>query len=463
MANDEPIVTPRGWLSRGEAFVPGEGQQLAVFGGIPGEKVKVRIEERAGHQVRGRALHPVGKPSPDRVEPRCDRFLLCGHCSLMHLADAAQDRMRHAQLAEAFAATGVEPAGIVRGASWEFSHQLELVTGWSEQRRPRLGVRQRVGRRVIAIPECPLFTPGLRELMKVAAHWMIELEVYPWEGGRGSLRGILARQSRATGEILVTLVYGRPTPFAAAYAERVAGGLQEVRGVFAHWNDDPSQLVAEGPEGVPEATLVYGRGWIEDEVDGNRVRLGPFARWPEHAEMAARMTTDLVDALAPAEGDAVLDLDAGIGARTLALARRSGWALGTVATEPEARAARENATLNGVPAEFVMGTPAEVIDESRARLEGRRPLVVAELGRRGLAEADVAAIAGLSPRRVALIGANARAVAKDAGRIAAAGFRLDRVVPYDLRPHTPFVETLALLASLDERPPEKRAPRRKRV
>jgi 23S rRNA (uracil1939-C5)-methyltransferase len=236
-----------------------------------------------------------------------------------------------------------------------------------------------------------------------------------------------------------------------------------VAGVHAHWNDDPETLLAPGEDGCAPTSLVYGKATLEDTVDGLRIRFGPVDPWPGNLTMAERMWGELADALAPESGDAVVDLGCGIGTRTLLLARRSGWALGVDASEDAARRGRENAALNSVSAEFASGPVADVLDDAGARLVGRRPLVVADTGRRGLEDADLAAIVTLAPRRVALIGTNPRALARDAGRLAAKGWTLRSVTPYDMAPHTPFVESVALLVSNDTAAPTLRAPRRKRI
>lgn len=463
MARDEVVVIPDGWLSRGEAFVRGEGTQLAVFGGIPGERARVLVTDRDGALHRGRVVGTVGAPSPLRVEPECERYAICGRCPMMHLTDAGRAAALDGILADAFAGFAPAPAPLVSGTRTGFQHTLELVTGWSDERHPRLGVSTRDRRRVAPIPQCPVATQPLRDLMKVTAHQMISLDVRPWDGRSGSLRAVHARQSRIDGEIVVTLVYAKPSPFATTFAEQIAGGLPAVSGIHAHWNDDPDMLLDPGEGGVPATLMLYGKMGLEERVDGVRLRLGPLDPWPAYPERAERMWTDLVAALAPEDGDAVVDIASGIGIRTLLLARRSGWALGIDASEDLARRARESALTNGITAEFAVGATAEVLAASTGRLDGRRPLVVADTGRRGLDDADLAALVALAPRRIALLGGNPRALARDAERIAARGWSVRSVVPYDLAPHSPYVETVALLVSSDQRAPTRRAPRRKRV
>lgn len=460
-------MVPEGWLSRGEVFVRGDGKQLAIFGGIPGERARVRITERAQHQVRARFVKVQGPPSPDRVEPTCDRYAPCGRCPLMHLTPAGQDRARIDLLRAAFNDAklppgdgGVDPVVHAPDAAL---HAVELLAGWSDDRHLRIGVPARDGRKLVAIPTCAVTSPALRALMIATAHHARVLEVWPWENGRGALRGFFARQSATTGEVLVTFVFARATPFAKQLAEAVASQQPEVVGAFAHWNDAPGPLVARDEDGGAEASVVYGRAFVEEDVAGVRVRLGALDPYPSFPKAGVVGWETLLDVLAPAQGDAVVDLGAGIGARSLLLARRAGWALGIDRSDALVRRARDNAALNGVPADFVAGPFAESLIDATPRLAGRRPLVVLEAGPRGLDPQALDALLALDPRRVALVSSNMRALAKDAARLAARGLRVARVVPVDTAPHTPFGDTILLLESLDTTPPALRAPRRRTI
>lgn len=468
---DEYVVVPEGWLSRGEAFVRGDGQQLVVFGGIPGERAKVRVVERSQHQARARFVKAAGPPSPDRVHPPCERYAPCGRCPLMHLSEVGQDRARIAVLRDAFTdaklalpeGRGVD--GVVHTPDLR-QHAVELAAGWTDDRHLRIGVPARDGRKLVAIPQCTVATEALRTLMIATAHHARVLEVWPWEGGRGSLRGFFARQSSTTGEVLVTFVFARSSPFAKQLAEAVASQQAEVVGAFAHWNDVQGPIVGFNPDtGDADASLVYGRPTIEEDVDGLRIRIGALDPFPAFPRAGVRLWTALRDALAPAQGDAVVDLGAGAGsgARTLLLARASGWALGIDPREGVVRRARENAATNGIGADFTVGNLGYGLEDAAPRLVGRRPLIVADPGFKGLDQPTFDAIVALDPRRVALLSTNPRNLARDAAKLAARGLRLTRVVPVDTVPHTPFGDTIAILESPDATPPTMRAPRRKTI
>ena len=461
---EEFVVVPEGWLSRGEAFVRGERSQLAVFGGIPGERARVRLVERGGHQDRARFIQPVGPASQYRVEPPCDRYVPCGRCPLMHLNEAGQERARVESLQFAFSEASLHGpiAPIVKVPGEQ--HAYDLLAGWSDDRHPRLGVPGRDGRRVVPVPHCVVTTASIRSLMSTTAYHIQALKIWPWENGRGNLRGVLARQSATTGELVVTWIYGKPTPFAKTLADSVAGQLSEMAGGFAHWNDAPGPMLARDPvTGDAEATLVYGKAYIEEDLDGLRFRIGALDSWPDYPHVAAALGTAIVEGLAPAKGDAVLELGSGLGGRTLRLARRSGWALGIEGAEALVRHARENATLNGISAEFASGDYAETLATNQSRLAGRRPLLLLDPGPKGLDAPTFDTLMALDPRRVALVSNNPRALARDAARMVARGLQIERVVPFDTAPNTPFGDTLVMLRSRDTTAPTVRAPQRRTI
>jgi 23S rRNA (uracil1939-C5)-methyltransferase len=454
MARDEAVLVPDGWLSRGEAFVRGDGGQLAILGGIPGERVRVRITSRGAHQDRARVVSPMGRPHPDRVEPPCEKWSTCGRCTLMHLSERGRDGMRRSLLQDVFGGAPF-PVREVPAAAATDLHYAELRYGVSDSGRPRLGVVGREGG-LVAIPACPAVTPVLRELMKVLAHHLLDMNIRPFGFG-GPFRGARVRQS-SQGELALTLVFGRPVPFARDLAERVAGGVMELRSAHVHWNDDPDSFI--GPE--PETAPVYGSYTLDECLGPIRLRLGPLDPWTQTPAGAAAHVA-AVDMLEVSEGDAVLDLRCGSGARSLLAASRGA---GVVGVDPNVRVlerARENAALNGQDAIFVDAELEEAVNAVSTRLQGRRPLVIADTLTRGLPDARLSEIIALSPRRVVLLCSNPRALARDMRVLMDLGLRPVGVDAHDVDPYTPFSLLVARLDHPDTSPPERRAPRRTRV
>ncbi len=448
MKADVHVVTPEGWLSRGEAYVRGDGAQLAVFGGIPGEAVKARVFGRSGRQVRARALAVADRPHPQRVTPPCDKWGPCGGCPWMHLSTRGQYDAHESLWAQAAQEAGIVlPPGPLHRFEGPVS-EVRVVWGLSDHGSPRIGVPAREGRGLVAIPECQKLSAPVRSFMAAAAASLRAAELWP----EGTIQGLRARE--VGGEVLVGVRLPRFMPQVAAWAPTLASTLTELRGV-----------VLEFPVEEDKAGLgwqkVYGQDHLEWTVGGLRVRVGTEEHLPRHLGAWGALIEAAPRMLEVAEGDAVLDLGAHVGARAAALARAAGWAYGVETDERACLRAQENAATNRVAAEFSSFSWPEAIEDVAPRFAGRRPLVWIDTGRKELGARVVDAVRGLDPRRVALQGSNPHALAREVARWLGLGFVLVRMERWDVDPNSPFSEAVVVLASPDQSAPALRAPRRK--
>ena len=438
-------VTPEGWLSRGDAFVSGRGNQLAIFGAIPGEHARVTVFSNTQHQALARWIRSA-RPSPHRVVPPCDRYGNCGGCPWMHMDRVAEDAARIEVLKDALRDVGVPEhvAPVVGGADRDVVSHLSLVAGWSDQRSPRLGAVHREGDAVVPIPDCLVVTPALRRLMSAASHLMREMEIFPWDGRTGTLRGLEAIQAGET--LAVALDLARPSKFMRDYADRLADAVPEVRGVQGRCDGETQRL-----SGDPKVTFHLGEAAIV---------AGPGeVTWSDPA-VVAQLLADLVKGLRCASADAVLDVHCGVGASTVALGKASGWVLGL---DLDTTRAQDNVAHNKVAAELAFGPVEHALADAAPRLTGRRPLVHIRAAHRALSPELRSALRELAPRRVAITSENPRALADEARAWAAVGFSPGPATPYRTRAWSPHGESLVVLSSADADATVPRAPRRRAV
>jgi tRNA/tmRNA/rRNA uracil-C5-methylase (TrmA/RlmC/RlmD family) len=109
-----------------------DGKVTFIDGALPGEAVRARVFRSKKAFDQGQVIE-VLSPSPERVEPPCPHFGLCGGCSLQHLDPRAQVRAKQAVLAGM-----LRKAGGVAPGRW-----LDPLEGPVRhyRRSARLGVR----------------------------------------------------------------------------------------------------------------------------------------------------------------------------------------------------------------------------------------------------------------------------------------------------------------------------------
>jgi tRNA/tmRNA/rRNA uracil-C5-methylase (TrmA/RlmC/RlmD family) len=150
----------------GEGVARHEGRVIFVPWVIPGEVVEAEIIEEKKRFARAR-LRRVIEPSPDRVEPRCAYYGVCGGCQYQHLAYAAQLRVKQKQIADLFERVGgfsqaavasIEPCPQPYG----YRNRLMLRSQWNQPSdRLDIGFLRLDSRLLVDIEQCAIAEPAL--------------------------------------------------------------------------------------------------------------------------------------------------------------------------------------------------------------------------------------------------------------------------------------------------------------
>jgi 23S rRNA (uracil1939-C5)-methyltransferase len=266
------------------------------------------------------------------------------------------------------------------------------------------------------------------------------LVAYDQAEGTGYLRHLVVREGRNTGQALVQLVTAPGEKFEPERLVEVLRPFPEVRSI--HWavNDTPAEVT-----NLP-TTLLWGDEAIEEELCGLRFRIRPSAFLQTNTAMAERLYGLARDAAALTGGETVWDLYCGIGTIGLTLAADALSVWGIEVSEESVACAIENAGLNGVTnAAFFAGNVGQVMEELRDR-SGDPDVVVVDPPRAGLAGKALHRLGTIGAPRIVYVSCNPTTLAGDVKQLAAGhGYRLVRARPVDMFPHTPHVETVALL------------------
>ena len=206
-----------------------------------------------------------------------------------------------------------------------------------------------------------------------------------------------------------------------------------------------------------------GKATIDETLGGITYAIGPGDFFQTNPSTAEALYGRTMERLQLQRGDAVIDLYSGVGGLALQASRITGWAMGVEEVEGAVVRAREAARRNGLTAEFQAELVVHALPDIARRMEGRAPIVTVNQSRKGLEEGVVDGIVGLAPRRIAYVSCNPRSLARDLALFREHGLQIGAVDLFDMFPHTPHVECLAILQGATPEGRVKRAPIRKRV
>jgi len=111
-ANGEELeVTIERIGHRGDGIADGQGGRLYVPLTVPGDRVRVRTEQRLGDGFMAASLELLF-PGPDRGTPPCPHFTACGGCALQHLTDGRYAHWKRDQLLQSLARAGLDDCDV---------------------------------------------------------------------------------------------------------------------------------------------------------------------------------------------------------------------------------------------------------------------------------------------------------------------------------------------------------------
>lgn len=377
-----------------------DGRAVFVAGAVPGERVRIELVEEKKRYARARLLE-VLEASPDRVEPPCPYVGDCGGCQWQHIAIERQRMLKRE---------------IVRG---QLAHLARIADAPVEATRvvgsaDGFGYRNHVVLSVDAEGRTGYYRPGSRDVVAVASCLVLHPLLREWQEQLPPLHGVNRLEMRA--------------------GTRTAQRLAMTRG-----RPVPETLRAAAELGIP--LVAAGEDEITEMVHTEKMRVSSKSFFQVNTDGAEALVELVLEMLAPADTDTVIDAYAGVGLFTVPLARRAARVLAVERHPAAVRDLRHHA-------EQVRGKVhviATDLERSFDQLPKRAELIVADPPREGLGEEAARALAGLRPHRFVLVACDAASFARDVASLHEAGYRLERAVPVDQFPHTFHVEIVALL------------------
>lgn len=431
---------------------------IFVAGAVPGDTVRattLRVKKRYAEA----RLDEIVQPSADRVAAECSHYGTCGGCRWQSLAYDVQLRYKQQQVVDSLERLGkltdfsIQPIRAMEDP-WRYRNKVEFSVGRADGELV-VGFHP-PGRWDTVLPqtECHLLPKGTEGVRATVEEWLRLTHVVPWDPRRseGYARQLSVREAHGTGEILVSLVTSPgPLPEQDGLVTLVRERHPNVVGVLHAQNAGPADLAM----GVPYHVL-WGRPHLFELLGGLRLKISIDAFFQTNSRMAPVLYETAAEEAGLTGREVVWDLYSGIGSIGIFLAGRARSVLGIEIVPAAVRDARENAIENGLANITLLEGNARVV--LKEVLEGRltlppevtRPdVVVVDPPRGGLAHKVIRRIAAAEPAKVVYVSCNPTTLAPDAALFGELGYRMTRVTPVDMFPHTPHIEAVACLQRTD--------------
>lgn len=437
-----------------------EGKKVLVKGAVPGDEVNVGVKKARRHYFQGEVIDLVS-PSPDRIEPQCGHFNLCGGCQWQNLNYEKQLKCKQQEVEENIkrlgGLSGFETLPIISSDEiFNYRNKMEFSFSnarWltKEEINAEIDISDRnalgfhipgMWSKVLNIENCHLQADPSNKIRNEIRHYSIEkgLDFFDLRKQEGLLRTLMIRIS-SIGEIMVLLQFYR-------------NDKEEIKDLLSHLQSQfpeiTSLLFAINPKGNDSVydlniQLYSGESFIKEKLGKYKFRIGPKSFFQTNTQQAEKLY-ELIKDFAHLQGDeCVYDLYSGTGTIGIYLSALCEKVVGVESVQEAVDAAKVNADDNGVDnCTFYCGDMKKVLTADFFQQNGRPDVLIVDPPRDGMHKDVVAAINASEVERLVYVSCNSATQARDL-EILSDQYDLIKIRPVDLFPQTHHVENVALL------------------
>ena len=434
---------------------------------VPGDVVDLQVTKRK-HSFMEARVERVVRPSDKRCEAVCRHYGTCGGCKWQILPYEEQLRYKQQQIVDNLTRIGkVELPEIspILGSKhiYQYRNKLEFTfadrkwLSWDEIRAAggienadnSYGVGFHIPNcfdKVLDITECHLMPAindrirnGIRDYAR--AHG---LSFYNEHSHTGQLRTLIMR-SNHRGEIMLIVSFGEKINDACrALLEWLHAEFPEIVSLLYVENEKMNDTI-----GDQTVHVFYGQDHIMEQMEDLQFKVGPKSFYQTNTEQAYELYKVARSFAGLTGNELVFDLYTGTGTIANFVARQARQVIGIEYVPEAIEDAKVNAQLNHLDNTlFFAGDMKDILNTDFIARYGRPDVIITDPPRAGMHEDVVNTILFAAPERIVYVSCNPATQARDLSLLDAK-YRVARVQPVDMFPHTQHVENVVLLEKRD--------------
>jgi 23S rRNA (uracil1939-C5)-methyltransferase len=445
--------------AEGKSIARVDNMVVFVKEAVPGDVADLQVFRKKGRYMEARVAK-YHRFSEQRTQPFCKHFGVCGGCKWQHLPYDRQLHYKEQQVVDAFRhIAGVEipqtlpilasdPTTLYRNKlEYTFSNRRWLLDHETESDAPPehtnavgLHVPGRFDK-VVDLDTCYLQgfpTNQVRNFLREKSLTM-GLSFYDHRTNEGLLRNLIIRNS-TLGEVMVILSVQFDVPEVYELLEAVKTKFPDLTSLMYVINPKKNETLYD------QEIIVYaGRDHIIEQLEDLKFKIGPKSFFQTNSYQALRLY-QVTREFAGLTGQEILyDLYTGTGTIANFMAGRASKVVGIESVPESIEDARVNSTLNGIEnTSFFAGDMKEIFTEAFIREHGKPDVIITDPPRAGMHSYVVEQILKIAPQRIVYVSCNPATQARDVEMLARS-YRVIRIQPVDMFPHTHHVENVALL------------------
>lgn len=445
---------------------------------LPGDTAKFKIRKKKSGYAEARLIEIVN-PSPLRLDPVCAYFGVCGGCKIQNYNYDEQVKFKTEAVRNAFERIGgfhgLEiPEAVKSGDIFFYRNKMEfsfsddrwrdaLTDALADTPVPvskeaqesinnfALGLHvPRFHSKIVDIQKCYLQSELSSNIVNFTRDFFRSrgTSIYTIKTHSGFLRFLIIRQSSNTADLMVNLItHEYDKQLIEAFGSELGQRFPEIT-TFINSISTKKAQVAFGEEEY----ILWGSGYITEKLTNDEgkehvYKISPNSFFQTNSRQAEKLYNIAAQFGEFSKSDKVLDLYCGAGSIAIFISDKVNKVLGVELVEDAVKNANENKELNNAGnAEFLLSDIKDFIESES--ISGYNKIIL-DPPRAGLHPAICEILSDTKMERIVYVSCNPSTQARDISIICGKGnYKIEKVQPVDMFPHTYHVENVVSLVSL---------------
>ena len=425
----------------------GRVENFAVFvpGAIKGEKIEVKITEIRKNFARGE-LEKIILPSLNRVKPPCSVFNLCGGCHLQHINYKKQLEMKKEIVENVLSRIGNQNIDVMpiigMEIPWRYRNKGHFHLA-RENENITLGFYQSKSHDLVPVSQCLLFSQNINSLIKYLEKELTrqKITIYNHKTDKGNFRGIVLRESKYTGEIMIIFITREERWYLDEnFLNNLIIAFPQVVSLCQNINKNPKMALFG-----KDFRILKGKTFIEDHIDSFKFKISPSSFFQVNVLQTEILYKKILEYANLSGKETVIDSYSGTGTISIYLAGKAKKVYGLELQKGAVRDAWANGELNNLSnLKFFSGKAESWLYKWVQRGE-KVEVIIIDPPRRGCSREVLKNIIKIKPEQILYVSCDMPTLARDIKYITQNGYNIEEVQPIDMFPHTSHIECLVHL------------------
>lgn len=374
----------------------------------------------------------------------CPLYKKCGGCQLQNMTYEQQLSFKQAKTIKYLGKFGHVEEIIGMEEPYHYRNKVQAAFGTTRGGKIISGVYQSASHNIVLVDECKLEDKIADKIIVDIRNMLpkFKLTAYNEDTGKGFLRHVLVKRGFATNEVMVVLVTGSSIfPGKKEFLKALLDSHKEITTVIWNINQSKTSLVLGKKEEV-----LYGSGYIEDILCTKRFRISAKSFYQINPVQTEKLYSTAIDFASLTGKETVLDAYCGIGTIGLVALDKAKQVIGVELNSDAVKDAIMNAKINGAKNVRFFCADAGEFMVDMAKAKEKVDVVFMDPPRAGSDIPFLKSVTTLAPEKIVYVSCNVETQARDLHYLCKNGYKVRKIQPVDMFPHTGHVETVCLLS-----------------